>query len=375
MTPETALISELADQRFPTRRATPIAGFNDADPDPRHHKSPLRQLIVETNSSFKYRYATNFHIGYPHGLYSLEELLTDKGLHRSWALWHELGHQRQQVWTWPALAETTVNIFSLAVLRATPDVPPTTPSVHHGTVHEWDDAWTWLKRPLAERDFNCVPPTDNNNPACPYSLHFTRLTMFEQLRVVFGDTWIRQVHRITRVERPRLADDAAKRMYFMTTACKAASTDLSAYFTAWAIPGSTNACAGLKLRRPAGDLTTVATYGAGTLLTTDAQPSGTVTLAAPGGRYGAGAKVIATARPAPGYRFTRWLLDGKPADSPNPRTVTMDTAHTLTAVFTPPTPPTALPVVQEVSRPEVLGQGSPIGSKSGTAERVRGTEA
>jgi uncharacterized repeat protein (TIGR02543 family) len=50
--------------------------------------------------------------------------------------------------------------------------------------------------------------------------------------------------------------------------------------------------------------------------------------------YGSGSQVQVTATPASGWSFSHWHLDGADAGSSNPTTVTMNSAHTLQAVFT-----------------------------------------
>jgi uncharacterized repeat protein (TIGR02543 family) len=50
--------------------------------------------------------------------------------------------------------------------------------------------------------------------------------------------------------------------------------------------------------------------------------------------YGSGSQVQVTATPASGWYFSHWHLDGVDAGSSNPTTVTMNSAHTLQAVFT-----------------------------------------
>jgi uncharacterized repeat protein (TIGR02543 family) len=50
--------------------------------------------------------------------------------------------------------------------------------------------------------------------------------------------------------------------------------------------------------------------------------------------YGSGSQVQVTATPASGWYFSHWHLDGVDAGLSNPTTVTMNSAHTLQAVFT-----------------------------------------
>jgi hypothetical protein len=77
-------------------------------------------------------------------------------------------------------------------------------------------------------------------------------------------------------------------------------------------------------------------------LTITAATGGTTSPAPGSYSYTEGASVTVTAIPDPGYKFANWLLDGA-ANTENPITITMDTDHTLEAVFeyVPPPPLTA----------------------------------
>jgi len=59
-------------------------------------------------------------------------------------------------------------------------------------------------------------------------------------------------------------------------------------------------------------------------------------------RYAKGAKVTVTAKPASGYKFERWELDGAVVGKEPTITVTMDKSHKLKAVFSKVQPPYAL---------------------------------
>jgi uncharacterized repeat protein (TIGR02543 family) len=104
-------------------------------------------------------------------------------------------------------------------------------------------------------------------------------------------------------------------------------------FNSWE-DGSTNPTRTITLTA---DTTVTANYAEAPTytLTVVIQPenAGTVTLNPPNGAYPEGASVIATATPASGYKFSRWLLDSQERTE-NPTTITMDKNYTLTAVFT-----------------------------------------
>ncbi|HET8626935.1 MAG TPA: hypothetical protein VFL91_05930, partial [Thermomicrobiales bacterium] len=58
----------------------------------------------------------------------------------------------------------------------------------------------------------------------------------------------------------------------------------------------------------------------------------------PGGTYAEGATVMVTARPAAGWVFAGWTLDGAPAGAANPLSRAMDRDHALVARFAPASP-------------------------------------
>ncbi|PKX89889.1 uncharacterized protein P174DRAFT_425055 [Aspergillus novofumigatus IBT 16806] len=96
-----------------------ISGLNATAPDPKDRPSHLRPMVVQTRNdtdlnSFDYRAAIPAH---HHG-----DVWNKTQLRQSWAVWHELGHHRQHddTWSWDALDETTVNIYSLASRRLFP---------------------------------------------------------------------------------------------------------------------------------------------------------------------------------------------------------------------------------------------------------------
>jgi hypothetical protein len=59
--------------------------------------------------------------------------------------------------------------------------------------------------------------------------------MFHQLWMVYGDSFYQQLHRQTREEKPKLADDAAKMRYFMLKACTITGHNLTGYFKKWGL--------------------------------------------------------------------------------------------------------------------------------------------
>jgi pimeloyl-ACP methyl ester carboxylesterase len=104
-------------------------------------------------------------------------------------------------------------------------------------------------------------------------------------------------------------------------------------------------------------------------LTTAVSPSGggTVSPSCPGGcSYSSGSQVTITATPANGYQFSGFT--GTVNSSSNPLTVTMNSAKTETANFTPVTPSqplTAAPSSQTVAPTGVAGYAVTVGANAG----------
>lgn len=160
-----------------------------------------------------------------------------------WGPWHEGGHVHQQAaWTWSAVVEATVNIYSLAVEREF-GISPSRVT----TNEEWPEVETYLSLPDEERNFN----TD----AASYGI---RMAMFHQLWLAYGDDFYIQLHRKTREEKPDAGNDNDKMRYFMLKSCTISGYDLTDFFQKWGLPVSSDVydeIAGLHLPVPDEDLT------------------------------------------------------------------------------------------------------------------------
>jgi hypothetical protein len=175
--------------------------------------SRLRPMVVTTRrgaypNSGQYRAAMPL-------CEDMADMYVPERLHTYWGLWHELGHHRQHTshWSWPAMTEDTVNIYSLAARRLFPDSSPS-----HGTAREWERALAYLDR--GDGHFDTAD-------------HFVRLAMFEQLRVLFGDTFYHRLHQHARAT--PVVPSAARKRFFTTTACRITGKDLTEYFVTWGL--------------------------------------------------------------------------------------------------------------------------------------------
>lgn len=221
-----------------------FSGLDASSPDARDRPSQLGPIVVQTKkrtnpNAFHYRLAI------PRELQ--DSIWGEYQLRRSWMLWHEFGHQRQQTlaWSWSGLQETTVNIYSLAVLRLN------NPAAGR-PVAEWEKAKNYLAKAASDKDFDQFRGDG----------FFVGLVMFEQLRLAFGgDSFYHQLHFDAR-RAPAQATDADKKHYFMAHVAEMTRTDLTDYFTKWGLkPEQRTVKEMQKQPRPREDYTKRPVYG------------------------------------------------------------------------------------------------------------------
>lgn len=194
-----------------------------------HTRSIYKYLLTQHEDANYYFFAYDYRTAYIGT--SIKAILEYNSLNgNGWGVWHELGHQHQQKWTWSAITEVSVNIFSLYVQR--------TLTGHNRLVDSgnWPSAFTYLGKPADTKDYN-----GSTTYANPLTDVFVRLCMFEQLRLAFGDNFYREIARKTREEAPSFANTDAKMSYFMLSACKRSGKDLTAFFKKWGFNLSTTA--------------------------------------------------------------------------------------------------------------------------------------
>ncbi|KAF4591669.1 cell wall associated protein [Ophiocordyceps camponoti-floridani] len=188
-----------------------ISGLFRHGSSARHRPSPLRPMVMQTSNG---RNAHAWHLRAALPAREHQDIWRKASVENSWQLWHELGHQRQHIytWSWPQVQESTVNIYALASRRMWPQR-----ATEHGSSREWDEA----RRYLAERtvDFD-------------HADHFVQLAMFDQLRQVFGDDFYHQLHALSR-QSPTQRGPKEKKNFFMTRASLVARQDLSGFFEKW----------------------------------------------------------------------------------------------------------------------------------------------
>ena len=196
-----------------------ISGLDDLSET---HRRNTNQFLL-TQAEDGWMYATNFRTAYSAGAakYAFTPRITGSGTDsgNAWGIWHELGHLHQQPWTWGALGEVTVNIYSLAAERSLNVTPARMVSDK-----TWPKVLTYLEKTDANKNFN-----DSSVDV------FLRLGMFQQLWLVYGDNFFQQLHRQTREEKPIMGDDEAKMRYFMLKASKISGKDLTGFFKKWGL--------------------------------------------------------------------------------------------------------------------------------------------
>lgn len=193
-----------------------IAGLDGSKPE--HQRSPLLFLMTETDGVSPYMYATSYRTAYsPDGcLFAFTRKIMSEG----WGPWHEIGHQHQQNWTWGAIAEVSVNIFSLQAERKFGITPNRL---------QRDKAWSAKMDPYFAKTVRRYNTDPDLGP-------FGQLCMLQQLWLAYGDAFFQKLHQRAREEKPSFANDEERMSYFMLTSCKVSGNNLTVFFEQWGMP-------------------------------------------------------------------------------------------------------------------------------------------
>lgn len=185
-----------------------------------------------------YMYATDGFIGMLDD--NTADLTDPDRLRQEWGIWHETGHTHQQnSWTFEALGEVNVNLFSLYVQEGFRE-----PSQ---LALESDEAPTFLARArdyldAGAPDFLAEPPDDDDG-----SVLFIKLVMFHQLKEAYGWGAFQSLHQHFRANPlPEDADDAERVDAFVEALCAVTANDLRSFFAQWGLRASAAADARIE---------------------------------------------------------------------------------------------------------------------------------
>jgi len=140
-----------------------------------------------------------------------------------WGIWHEMGHVQQVQWRWSTLGEVTNNIFALAVEENVLRLPAN----RLKRDNRWPGALAYVASTAANKNFN----VDNGGHNV-----WTRLCMFQQLRLAYGYNFFITLHKRYRSQGLTWTDGTAnstKMRWFMINACQISGRNLTNFFKKW----------------------------------------------------------------------------------------------------------------------------------------------
>ncbi len=206
-----------------------------------------------------YRYAGDaqisagfMHAGYPIMFFndpSAVDAVTVNGIKTldGWGWWHETGHEYQQyAWTWGAVGEATVNIYSLFIQDYFGNHSRLlTKKTSDGKTY-YDVAFEYLNSSNPNKNFN---NGDQNDV-------WTRLIMFRQLQIAYGWDLYTKLHTAVRdMPQAQLPQNDQERIdLFVAKTSELSGNNLLEFFDTWGLKYSDKAKAkvlGLKLPKPA----------------------------------------------------------------------------------------------------------------------------
>ncbi|WP_088547809.1 M60 family metallopeptidase [Paenibacillus aquistagni] len=228
-----------------------LVGVSPNQPEP--HKS--------VNLPFRYvgdnQISAGFmHAGYPIMFFSqssAKDAVTVEGIKTlaGWGWWHETGHEYQQSpWTWGAITEATVNLFSLRAQDYFHNSSRLLLTRSDGTT-VYDQAFKYVSKPNEGKNFN----SDQIDV-------WSRLVMFRQLQLAYG--WelyskiFTSVRDIPAAELPK--NDSQELDLFVVKASEMSGHNLLEFFDKWGLTYSSeakNKVLALNLPKPEQELWTL----------------------------------------------------------------------------------------------------------------------
>ncbi len=228
-----------------------LAGFDNTTLQNRVTRNRINYLIdlysTPKESESYYMYASNYFIGMKRDNYTD---LTEK-LKTEWGIWHETGHTHQQrSWTFDAIGEISVNLFSLYVQEKY-GLP-----TRLGTKEGGETLTTFEKarKYIANQNKNYLASNEAD-----YNELFSKLVMFHQLKTAYGWEAFKRLHQYFRrapyveSEGETDADQANKFIYAM---CVVTQNNLVPFFKKWGLnanAATTKRINDLKLPLPTTD--------------------------------------------------------------------------------------------------------------------------
>lgn len=208
-----------------------LAGFDGGTR--RDQPTPLRvHYLVDFRASKRdrenfYMYATDQFIGMLDD--NTSDLTDPEKLRREWGIWHETGHtQQQNSWTWDALGEVNVNLFSLYVQEKF-GVENTLARSEDGEPSFFDKARDYL----AHGAGNLLIDVDEDDNGDGF---FIRLVLFYQLQQVYGWDLYKDLHKHFRAHpQAENASDQDKADALVLALCTLTDVDLREFFARWGL--------------------------------------------------------------------------------------------------------------------------------------------
>ncbi|MFI6818504.1 M60 family metallopeptidase [Nonomuraea sp. NPDC050328] len=201
-----------------------ISGLDGSGPLHRPHPLAFHLVEAPRMPPGAGAYATHGWTAYPRGY--LDRLATPEGLTtRGWGVYHELGHQHQQMAYKPGdLTEVTVNIYSLAAQRTLGQQSNLVKPDAKTGLTPFQSALAKLPRPAQDyvKAFGSME----------------KLVPLRQLELAFGADFWPRLHRLVREENPPSDwTESAKRWgYLALYTSRIAGADLSGFWARWGAP-------------------------------------------------------------------------------------------------------------------------------------------
>lgn len=217
-----------------------LAGFDGSTPRDERTRLRLHYLVdfrvSQQDREGFYMYATDQFIGMLDD--NTADLTDPDQLRKEWGIWHETGHMQQQhSWTFEALGEVNVNLFSLYVQERFGQ-PSTLARAEEGDPTLLEQARDYLEN--GAPDYTAEPDEDGEGL-------FIKLVMFHQLKETYGWELFQDMHQHFRAQSlPEDASDEERVDAFVEASCELTGHDLRGFFARWGLRASDKADARIE---------------------------------------------------------------------------------------------------------------------------------